>query len=86
MFRGVKEIIIGKVNYTTLQFEVDQPKFFLETIINKKETNSIILLLLVHCDESVPPLSKQESKEINYYTEVPLLVLSGASSSIMKKS
>lgn len=78
MFRGFKEMVAENIDYTNIEFEVDESESFFDAITDKIENNNISLLAMVHYDESFPPFPKQESKEMSYYTEVPLLVLPGS--------
>lgn len=77
LFRGFKEMVTEKINYTNIEFEVDESESFFDAVTNKMANNDISLLVMVHYDESFPPFPKHESKEMSYYTEIPLLVLSG---------
>ncbi|WP_445664650.1 universal stress protein [Fodinibius sp. AD559] len=78
MFRGFQEMVTEQNSYPNIEFEAAESESFFEAIINKIENDNISLLVMVHYDKSFPPLPKQESKEMSYYTEVPLLVLPGS--------
>lgn len=77
MFRGFKEIVTEKINYSKIDFEVARYESFFDAVINKTGKENISLFTMVHYEESFPPLPKQESKEMSYYSEVPLLVFPG---------
>lgn len=78
MFRGFQEMVTEQNSYPNIEFEAAESESFFEAIINKIENHNISLLVMVHYDKYFPPLPKQESKEMSYYTEVPLLVLPGS--------
>lgn len=77
MFRGFKELVAEKISYKNIEFEEDKSTHFLEAAINKVEQQNVSLLVMVHYEKSFPPLPKQQSKEMSYYSEIPLLVLPG---------
>lgn len=77
MFRGFKELVTEKINYSKIEFEEASYESFFDAAINKTWKDNISLLTMVHYEELFPPLPKQESKEMSYYSEVPLLVLPG---------
>lgn len=77
MFRGFKEIVTEQIKYPKLDFETVKSESFFDAIVKKTEKDNISLLTMVHYEEYFPPLPKQESKEMSYYSEVPLLVLPG---------
>lgn len=77
MFRGFKELVTEKINYSKIEFEEASYESFFDAVINKTWKDNISLLTMVHYEEFFPPLPKQESKEMSYYSEVPLLILPG---------
>jgi nucleotide-binding universal stress UspA family protein len=77
MFRGFKELVTEKISYKNIVFEEDKSTHFLEAVINKVEQQRTSLLAMVHYEKSFPPLPKEQSKEMSYYSEIPLLVLPG---------
>lgn len=86
MFRGFKEIVTEKISYNNIEFEMDQPTRFFDSVVSKIEQQSISLLVMVHYEESFPPLPKQLSQEMSYYSEAPLLVLPGQELANNKRS
>lgn len=77
MFRGFRELVTETISYNKIVFEEDKSTHFVEAMINKVEQQNVSLLAMVHYEKSFPPLPKQQSKEMSYYSEVPLLVLPG---------
>lgn len=77
MFRGFKELVTEKIKYSKIEFEAARSESFFDAVINKTGKDNISLLTMVHYEKNFPPLPKQESKEMSYYSEVPLLVFPG---------
>lgn len=77
MLRGFKDLVTDKISYNNIEFETASSTRFFEAVTHKIERHSISLLVMVHYEESFPPLPKRLSQEMSYYSEAPLLVLPG---------
>lgn len=77
MFRGFRELIREKIPYRNVDFDYDTTITFFEAVADQLDQNDISLLVMVRYQKPFSLLKKNYSKEMSYYTEVPLLVLPG---------
>ncbi|SHE90393.1 Nucleotide-binding universal stress protein, UspA family [Fodinibius roseus] len=77
MSRGFRDLVTEKISYDNIEFETTPSTRFFEAVTQKMARHSISLLVMVHYEESFPPLPKRLSQEMSYYSEAPLLVLPG---------
>lgn len=77
MLRGFRDLVTEKISYHNIDFETAPSTQFFEAVTNKMIQHQFSLLVMVHYEETFPPLPKKLSQEMSYYSEAPLLVLSG---------
>jgi len=79
MFRGFQELAKEKIKYETMKFELMIQHSFIAGIADFLETQQTSLLTMVKYDKPFFSnlLSKSHSKELGFYTKVPLLIWIG---------
>jgi len=79
MFRGFQELAKEKIKYEPMKFELMIQHSFIAGIADFLETQQTSLLTMVKYDKPFFSnlLSKSHSKELGFYTKVPLLIWIG---------
>lgn len=79
MHRGFKEIATKQLNYESLDFELITQKNFIAGVADFLESHSTSLITMVRYEKPFfsKLLNKDHSKELGFYSKIPLLVLIG---------
>lgn len=77
MFRGFMELVKESIPYKRIDFDQDTTISFFEAVSNQILEGKISLLVMTRYQQSLSLLKKNQTKEMSYYTIVPLLVLPG---------
>lgn len=79
MFRGFRELVLDKIKHEPMNFELMIQYSFITGIADFLETQQTSLLAMVKYEKPFFSnlLSKNHSKELGFYTKVPLLIWIG---------
>lgn len=79
MHRGFREMASKQVNYKSLDFELVIQGHFIDGVADFLETHSTSLITMVRYKKPffTKLLSRDHSKELGFYSKIPLLVLMG---------
>lgn len=77
MVRGFKELTKESVSYRDMTFVQETNPSFFDAISDQLEKGNFSLLVMARYKESFSLLNRRQTKQMSYYTEVPLLVLPG---------
>lgn len=75
MFRGLIEVAKESIPYQDIDFDHDITNSFFDAISNQMLNGNISLLVMNRYEESLSIFKKHQTKEMSYYTIVPLLIL-----------
>lgn len=77
MFRGFRELVKEKISYNKIEFDRDTTITFFEAVVDQIEEHKISMLVMIRYDKPFALFKKKQSKDMSYYTQVPLFVIPG---------